>query len=80
MSSSKFGMYEPNCGLDNVLMSWGHDEYLYQVLVNHGTTIPEEGLAMIRYHSFFPWHLGKDYDYLMNEKDAKMLEWVREFR
>ena len=24
-------MYEKNCGLDNVLMSWGHDEYLYQV-------------------------------------------------
>ena len=47
--STEYGMYEPNCGLDNVLISWGHDEYLYQVLKNHGTTIPEEGLAMIRY-------------------------------
>ena len=47
--STEYGMYEPNCGLDNVLISWGHDEYLYRVLKNHGTTIPEEGLAMIRY-------------------------------
>ena len=47
--STKYGIYEPNCGLDKVTMSWGHDEYLYQVLVNHGATIPEEGLAMIRY-------------------------------
>merc|ERR1712012_920133 len=76
---SKFGIYEPNCGLDNVMMSWGHDEYLYRVLVNHGATIPEEGLAMIKYHSFYPWHTGGDYDYLTNEKDAKMMEWVREF-
>uniref|UniRef100_A0A8D0KWH7 Inositol oxygenase n=1 Tax=Strix occidentalis caurina TaxID=311401 RepID=A0A8D0KWH7_STROC len=23
--STEFGMYQPRCGLDNVLMSWGHD-------------------------------------------------------
>ena len=23
--STKLGMYEENCGLSNVLMSWGHD-------------------------------------------------------
>lgn len=26
------GIYEAGCGLDNVLLSWGHDEYLYEVL------------------------------------------------
>ncbi len=30
--STEYGIYEPNCGLDNVVMSWGHDEYMYQVL------------------------------------------------
>ena len=30
--NTKLGIYEENCGLDNVLMSWGHDEYLYQVM------------------------------------------------
>ena len=24
-NSTKYGMYEPNCGLENVMMSWGHD-------------------------------------------------------
>ena len=32
-------------------------EYLYQVLRNHASCgLPEEGLAMIRYHSFYLWH------------------------
>lgn len=26
--STKCGIYEPNCGLDKVMISWGHDEYL----------------------------------------------------
>ncbi len=41
-------MYRENCGLENIMMSWGHDEYLYRVLVNHGATLPEEALYMIR--------------------------------
>lgn len=24
--SSKNGIYQPGCGLDNVMLSWGHDE------------------------------------------------------
>lgn len=24
--STECGMYEPHCGLDNVMLSWGHDE------------------------------------------------------
>ena len=26
------GIYEEGCGLDNLELAWGHDEYLYQVL------------------------------------------------
>merc|ERR1712150_326348 len=77
--NTEYGIYEPHCGLDNVMISWGHDEYLYQVLKNHGTTIPKEGLAMIRYHSLYPWHSGGDYRHLTNDKDEEMLEWVRKF-
>ena len=51
--STKYGIYKPNCGLDNVMLSWGHDEYLYNVLKDQ-SSLPEEGLAMIRYHSFYP--------------------------
>lgn len=24
--STEYGIYQPNCGLDNVMLSWGHDE------------------------------------------------------
>jgi inositol oxygenase len=30
--NSKLGVYQPGCGLRNVHLSWGHDEYLYQVM------------------------------------------------
>lgn len=29
--NTKFGVYSEGCGLDNVLMSWGHDDYMYLV-------------------------------------------------
>ena len=54
--STKYGMYSPNAGLEQCTMSWGHDEYLYRVLINHPTcTLPDESLYIIRYHSFYPW-------------------------
>ncbi|XP_013789485.1 inositol oxygenase-like [Limulus polyphemus] len=77
--NTKIGMYTEQCGLENVLMSWGHDEYLYHVLVNHKTSLPEEALYIIRFHSFFPWHTSGDYNYLCNDKDMAMLPWVKEF-
>jgi inositol oxygenase len=76
--STKYGIYSPGCGLDTVMLSWGHDEYLYHV-VKHQSTLPEEALAMIRYHSFYPWHKEGAYTWMMNEKDQKMLEAVRAF-
>ena len=29
--NSLYGIYKANCGLDNVFMSFGHDEYMYMV-------------------------------------------------
>lgn len=72
-------MYEEGCGLENITMSYGHDEYLYRVLKHNNTTLPEEGLYMIRFHSFYPWHTSEAYDYLCTDKDRGMVKWVREF-
>ncbi|XP_031716267.1 inositol oxygenase [Anarrhichthys ocellatus] len=77
--NTEYGIYEPNCGLDKVLMSWGHDEYLYRVLKFNNCSIPEQGLCMIRFHSFYPWHSDGDYMHLCNENDQRMLLWVQEF-
>ncbi|KIJ54347.1 hypothetical protein M422DRAFT_25267 [Sphaerobolus stellatus SS14] len=76
--STEYGVYKPNCGLDNVMISWGHDEYMYQICKEQ-STLPEEGLAMIRYHSFYPWHTEGAYRHLMEPKDYKALEAVKAF-
>ncbi|KAI0018661.1 DUF706-domain-containing protein [Xylariomycetidae sp. FL0641] len=76
--STKNGIYSEGCGLDNVMLSWGHDEYLYHV-VKDQSTLPPEALAMIRYHSFYPWHKEGAYRHLMDAHDERMLEAVRAF-
>jgi inositol oxygenase len=43
------------------------------------STIPEEGLAMIRFHSFYPWHRENAYSQFMKAGDDKLLKAVREF-
>jgi len=73
---TQYGVYEKGCGLRNVDMSWGHDEYVYQIMKDR---IPEEGLYMLRYHSFYAWHREGQYDYLMDDHDRKMLKWVQLF-
>jgi len=73
---TRLGVYEEGCGLDKVDMSWGHDEYLYHVVKDY---VPEEGLYMIRYHSFYPGHEDGAYQYLMNDHDQEMFQWVRQF-
>ncbi|UGU15654.1 inositol oxygenase [Sinomicrobium kalidii] len=72
----KYGIYSGNCGLENVKMSWGHDEYLYQIMKDY---LPEPALYIIRYHSFYAQHRENAYDHLMNEKDREMFEWVKKF-
>ena len=74
--STRLGIYEPHVGMDHVTMSWGHDEYLYHVVKDH---LPIEALYMIRYHSFYAAHRERDYEYLFDQRDQEMFEWVRRF-
>jgi len=53
---------------------------MYWVLKENGCTIPEEGLNIIRFHSFYPWHNKRAYSHFETPEDLKMLEWVREFQ
>ncbi|KAJ6103688.1 Inositol oxygenase [Penicillium sp. IBT 16267x] len=75
---TKFGIYSPGCGLDKVMLSWGHDEYLYHI-AKEQSTLPDEALAMIRYHSFYPWHNAGAYHELMDDHDKAMLRAVKAF-
>jgi inositol oxygenase len=69
----KYGIYSPNCGLKNVHMSWGHDEYVYQMMKDY---LPEPGLYMLRYHSFYSQHRENGYDHLMDDHDREMFKYV----
>jgi inositol oxygenase len=73
---TRCGIYEEGCGLDQVHLSWGHDEYLYHVTRDY---LPEEAQYMIRYHSFYAAHREGAYSYLMNAKDQEHFAWVRAF-
>lgn len=77
--NTKYGMYSPNCGVSNLMMSWGHDEYMYHVLKHNKSTLPERALNIIRFHSFYPWHSCRDYQHLEAPGDKEILKWVHIF-
>ena len=70
------GVYAAGCGLSNVQMSWGHDEYLYHVVRDY---LPLPAQYMIRFHSFYAWHREGEYAYLMDDDDRAMLPWMIKF-
>lgn len=75
------GIYEKKCGLNNTVVSFGHDEYLYLVLQcnRNRHNISQKYMNVIRYHSLYPWHTGGGYRDLMNENDEETLKNVLEF-
>jgi inositol oxygenase len=73
---SPCGVYSEGCGLRDVQLSWGHDEYLYHVVNDR---LPEPALYMIRYHSFYAWHREGEYGHLLDDRDRRMLGWVQKF-
>lgn len=69
------GIYAHNCGLAAVHMSWGQNEYLYQVVKKY---LPEEAAFIIRYRSFKALQKG-GYRYLLSPKDLELLPWLTLF-
>jgi inositol oxygenase len=74
--NTQLGCYRKHCGLRNVFMSWGHDEYLYHVVKDY---LPQPALYVIRYHSFYAWHREGAYDWLCDDHDRDMLPHVQQF-
>jgi inositol oxygenase len=72
-----FGIYKEGIGLDKVVMSWGHDEYMYQISKKY---LPKEAAYIIRYHSFYCAHSEGEYTELMNDEDKHMFQHVRDFQ
>ncbi|KAK3035296.1 hypothetical protein RJ639_034819, partial [Escallonia herrerae] len=77
--STKNGVYSEGCGLDKVVISWGHDDYMYLVAKANKTTLPSAALFIIRFHSFYALHKAGAYKHLMNEEDVENLKWLHIF-
>jgi len=77
--NTKYGVYSENCGLENVIISWGHDEYMHMVAKMNNTTLPPAALFIIRFHSFYALHRAGAYKHLMKDEDYEMLEWLKIF-
>ena len=73
---TRLGVYDEGCGFDQLNMSYGHDEYLYQVLLPY---LPEKALYIIRFHSFYPAHRHGAYEYFMDEKDRELMPYLKLF-
>lgn len=78
-----FGKYQRGCGFDNTDMTWGHDEYIYEVM-RQGSQLNKEALYILRYHSFYPWHTPQNgsmaYTELASDFDWYMLPLVKAFQ
>ncbi|KAL9225625.1 hypothetical protein vseg_001526 [Gypsophila vaccaria] len=77
--NTKYGIYSEQCGLENVLMSFGHDDYMYLVAKENQSTLPSSALFIIRYHSFYAMHKAGAYKHLMNDEDKENLKWLHIF-
>ena len=88
-TNTTLGIYQQNCGLENCIFSFGHDEYLYQVLQYNNefakknniniTSLPLEAYYIVRYHSCYLWHDKNEYSQFENETDKKMKNIVKQF-
>ena len=83
--NTDLGIYSRKIGLSNLVMTWGHDEYLHDVieynrkLGNVSEAFPYEGSYVIRFHSFYPWHRYEQYKELEDSFDTKTKPLVQQF-
>ena len=82
-SDLNLNIYIDNCGFNNVVFNWGHDEYLARLLTKF-SNLPKEAIYIIRYHSFYSWHTPKNkkrgYINLASEYDWYMLPILKAFQ
>jgi len=71
--------YKEKCGLNNCLCSFGHDEYLFRIMLNNKNSFPPEAYFIVRYHSLYLLHKYNQYNYLLNDSDIKKIRWLKLF-
>eukprot|EP00127_Corallochytrium_limacisporum_P000114 Clim_evm21s4 gene=Clim_evmTU21s4 len=65
-----YGVYQPNCGFDAVVMCWSDCEYLYSCLSASATcNLSDTALAALRLQDFHSWIVHGAYHHLAAEPD-----------
>lgn len=82
--NSEMGIYLPNCGINNCIFTWSHDEYLYDVLrynqdIGNIDSLPDIAYYIIRYHSLYPWHTYGEYQQFECNDDIMIKKYVQLF-
>ena len=76
----EIGIYSPGCGLSSLMLTFGHDEYLYSVLSEYAENqLPPLALQIIRYHSFYPLHREGAYTQFLTESDKQLVTKLKRF-
>ena len=77
--STELGIYQKGCGMNKLEISFGHDEYLYHMLLKNKSKLPKKALYMARFHSLYAWHTNEEYTQFENSEDKEMKSWVQLF-
>jgi inositol oxygenase len=86
--SEEMGVYCAGCGIRKLMFTWGHDEYMYRVLLQkrydmfvngQDFPLPQKALDCIRLHSAYPWHEGGAYSWAEIPSDRPLKSLVRRF-
>lgn len=76
---SDTGVYDTNCGLENVLLLWIGSEYILRMLEYNEVELPDEAFAVLRRFALKDWHTKQQYRILTNDGDHDALPFVRDF-
>jgi inositol oxygenase len=77
--NSFMGMYVRRCGLQNVLMSWSSNEYMYYMLKHNKVRLPDEAFTLLRLGPLVDWHSRERHQELSNDDDELMKQSVSDF-
>lgn len=70
------GAYKKKVGLENVLMSWSTNEYMYHMLKHNDVMLPMEAYAILRLFPLVDWHKWGNHGLLANEDDEEVKPFV----
>jgi len=70
------GLYNEHIGLEDFLLSWTSNEYMYHMLKHNNVRLPTEAYAILRLLPVVDWHKWGNHESLSNEGDEEVKPFV----